>query len=441
MSLIDRLARLPPAPAPPQVPERLVEVAGRVRQRFGDRRPVKPEALNILISRLTQATRNWDWKQLTDGEMAQVVRAWASQLATLAPDIEDFLLRELRCTTRRSLLGALCDGYLTGWVAREPRTSELARIIQARAAFLPRFWQIAFRATPESLDPADGAIRFGRWLAAQADPYRAVIARGILAPHGPGFMTEAHEAWLSASPEPVDEPTVRRMLAWIHPASAPRLEGDRAAAVVARLLRPWTARMPAKPLRTLLLNELIGHRGDPRHQNPHFWMQVGEDGKRILLRWLAGQRMEAFLDVVSQAAANMNQGSQWPPRRKFWMGLYEDGRIDEAWPSFGKDAQAIADNLNWSAANAANSPAGGVFFGRQATNRSLLIMKIGKKIVVEGSHDFRVHIFDLGKRGTPDLYQGEYELNELILPRDDKENTHWHDPQGRWMDWVREKIG
>lgn len=401
MSLIDRLARLPSAPAPPQVPERLVEVAERVRQRFGDRRPVKPEALNILISRLAQATRQWDWKQLTDGEMAQVVRAWAGRLVRLPTDVEDFLLRELRCSTRRSLLGALCDGYFAGWVVRDPRTSELARIIQDRASWLPRSWQIAFQATPESLDPTDGAVRFGRWLAAQADPYRAVVARGIVAPYGPGFMTEAHEAWLAALPEPVDETTIRRMLAWIHPASAPRLEGDRAAAVVARLLRPWTARMPAKPLRTLLLNELIGHRGDPRHQNPHFWMQVGEDGKRILLRWLAGQRMEAFLDVVSRSEEKLDSGNQWPARRRFWMGLYEEGWIDEAWPSYGTEAQAIADEIARTTGDLAYAA-----YGRQLSRKStsLLIMRVGQRLVVEGSHNFRVHVFRQGSAASVGLY-------------------------------------
>lgn len=435
MSLIDRLARLPPAPAPPQVPERLVEVAERVRQRFGDRRPVKPEALNILISRLTQATRNWDWKQLTDGEMAQVVRAWASQLATLAPDIEDFLLRELRCTTRRSLLGALCDGYLTGWVAREPRTSELARIIQARAAFLPRFWQIAFRATPESLDPADGAIRFGRWLAAQADPYRAVIARGILAPHGPGFMTEAHAAWLSALPEPVDEPTIRRMLAWIHPSGTPQLQGGRAAIVVARLLRPWGNAMPPKPLRTFLLDEFVRYRGDPRRENAHFWNEVGEDGKRTLMRWLAGQRMEAFLDVVSRSEEKSDAGDQWPARREFWMGLYEEGRIDEAWPSYGTEAQTIADELTRTTGDRAYAA-----YGRQLSrkNTSLLIMRVGRHIVVEGSHNFRVHVFRLSENTPLTLYQSEYAVDDFILP-DPHRDARRH--VGNWMEWVREKIG
>ncbi|MCX5568170.1 MULTISPECIES: EH signature domain-containing protein [Kaistia] len=434
MSLIDRLARLPSAPSSPGLPERLVKAAERIRQRFGDRRPVKPDALDVLVDRLTQAIRQWDWSRLTEGEIAQVVRAWASRLVRVAADVEDFLLRELGRSTRRSLLGALCDGYFIGWVTQNARTAELAHIIQDRAAWLPKSWQIVFRATPESLDTNEGAVRLGRWLAVQSAPYRAVIERGIVTPHGPGFMSEVHGAWLAALPEPRDETTIRRMLAWIHPPGVPKLEGDRATAVVARLLRPWANTMPPKPLRTLLLDELIRNRGDPRRENEHFWAQVGEDGKRTMLRWLAGQRMEAFLDVVSRSEEKLEAGDQWPARRRFWMGLYEEGRIDEAWPSYGTDAQAIADQLARTTGDLTYSA-----YGRQLSrkNTSLLIMRVGPHIVVEGSHNFRVHVFHHRENMPLALYQLRYDVDNFMLP-DPHPDARRH--VGNWMNWVREKI-
>lgn len=436
MSLIDRLARLPSAPSSPGSPERLAKAVERIRQRFGDRQPVKPEALDALVERLTQAIRRWDWSRLTEGEISQVVRAWASRLVRVAADVEEFLLRELGRSTRRSLLGALCDGYFVGWVTRDVRTTELARIIQDRAAWLPRSWQIVFRTIPESLDTNEGAVRLGRWLAVQADPYRAATERGIVAPHGPGFMAEVHDTWLAALPEPRDETTIRRMLAWIHPADSPKLEGDRATGVVARLLRPWANTMPPKPLRTLLLNELVRHRGDPRRENGHFWTQVGEDSKRTMLRWLAGQRMEAFLDVVSRSEEKLEAGDQWPARRRFWMGLYEEGRIDEAWPSYGTDAQAIADQLARTTGDLTYSA-----YGRQLSrkNTSLLIMRVGPRIVVEGSHNFRVHLFRQGSTTAPRLYEGRYDLDGFILPQG-HQDARMHDAAGNWMSWVRERI-
>ncbi|WP_428681693.1 EH signature domain-containing protein [Reyranella sp.] len=436
MSLIDRLAALPSASPSPADVTRLVRVAERITKRFGNPRPVKAEAVDALVSRLTQAIRRWDWTRLTESEIAQVVLAWASGRVRVAVDVDDFLLRELRRSTRMCLLGALCDGYFYGWAAREPRTFELARIIQDRSTWLPRSWQIVFRAIPESLDPAEGAVSLGHWLALQADPYGAVIERGIVAPHGPGFMTQVHDAWLAALPEPVTEPITRRMLAWVHPVGAPMLEGDRATSVVAQILRPWSVRMPPKPLRTFLLHELLEHRGDPRRENAHFWAGVGENGTRTLLRWLAGQRMEAFLDVVSRSEENMEAGGQWAARRRFWMGLYEEGRIDEAWPSYGTGAQTIADSLARKTGDLAYAS-----YGRQLSrkNTSLLIMRIGKYLLVEGSHNFRIHAFRQDSPSSPRLYESQYDVDRFLLPVGHRD-ARMHDPVGNWMNWVREKI-
>ncbi|TSD89943.1 hypothetical protein FFK22_003825 [Mycobacterium sp. KBS0706] len=434
MSLLDRTAALPSALPPARDPVRLVQAAERIRLRFGDRRPVQLEALDVLISRFGVALTRWDWAGITEGQTAQVVRAWAARIARLPAELEAFFLRELRHCTRMTLLGALCDGFLAGWITNNPLTLELGRIIQSRAAWLPRAWQAVFRSVPELLDIMAGAQTFGRWLAVQADPYEAALGKGISAPHGPGFMAQVHAAWLAALPEPTDEPAARRTLAWIRPAGAPALDGDRAAQVVQRLLRPWRNGMPPPALRALLLKVLTETYGDPRRDNPQFWDRVGEDGRRVMLRWLAGQRMEAFLDVVSRAEENLDGGQQWPARRRFWMGLYEQGRIDEAWPSFGADAQAIANERARTTGDSAYSS-----YGRQLRrkNISLLIMRIGRYVIVEGSHNFRVHVFRQDAIGSPRLYEDQYDVDAFILP-DLHPDARRH--IGDWMGWVRERI-
>jgi hypothetical protein len=434
MSLLDRIAALPSALPPAREPVRLLQAADRVEHRFGDRQPVKPEALDALIARFTIALARWDWAGITEGQTAQIVRAWAARIASLPAEPEAFLLRELRQCTRMTLLGALCDGFLAGWDANHSLTVEVGQIIQERAAWLPKAWQAIFRSVPELFDAVAGALTFGRWLAAQADPYRAALGKGVSAPHGPGFMVQVHAAWLATLPEPTDEPAARRMLAWLRPAGAAVLDGDRAVQVVQRLLSPWRDKMPSTGLRTLLLNALTETYGDPRRDNPQFWAQVGEDGRRVVLRWLAGQRMEAFLDVVSRAEERIDGGDQWPARRRFWMGLYEEGRIDEAWPSFGTDAQAITDQLARTTGDSAHSS-----YGRQLTRRntSLLIMRIGQNVIVEGSHNFRVHVFRQDARGCPRLYENQYDVDAFILP-DHHPDARRH--IGDWMSWVRARI-
>lgn len=437
MSLVDRIAALPDRLPSPTDPARLVATVDAVKARYADFGAVKRDALDMLVARAAAAIRTWTWGELTEGDLAIVIRAMAAREVDMPPALEAFLVEELGVSTRRNLLRALCDGFLSGWAPQNERTATFVRIIAARSAWLPRDWQGRFTNLPELLDVVAGAETFGRWLASRADPYRAVIEKGIAAPHGLGFMRHVHDAWLAAQPPANDDPKVRRLLAWILPDGAPVLRGDRAAAVVARLLQPWTRIMPPEALRSLLAKTLVDAYGDPRRENPKFWQEVGPEGRRVMLRWLAGRRMETFLDVVSRAEAKGDHGDQWLPRRRFWMEVYETGRIDEAWVSFGKDAAEIAGRLGRETNDIAYME-----FGRTAKSRKdtcLLIMRIGAKVVVEGSHNFRIHVFDAGRPGAPDLYADEYDVDLFILDLG-HEDARVHDAAGRWMDWVRRRV-
>ena len=56
------------------------------------------------------------------------------------------------------------------------------------------------------------------------------------------------------------------------------------------------------------------------------------------MRWLTGQNIRFFLDVVS----HVETSHMWAPRRKFWLGLYEQRRIDAAWVAFSRKAAEFA---------------------------------------------------------------------------------------------------
>jgi hypothetical protein len=93
----------------------------------------------------------------------------------------------------------------------------------------------------------------------------------------------------------------------------------------------------------------------------------------------------------------------WAPRRDFWLALFEEGRISEAWVAFGSAAREYArNNLMRSGATDINKR-----FGRQQDrggNTSLLIMKIGNKTVVDGCHSYKTHIFSRDEDAAPQLY-------------------------------------
>ena len=131
----------------------------------------------------------------------------------------------------------------------------------------------------------------------------------------------------------------------------------------------------------------------------------------------------------------------WEPRREFWLRLYEQGRILAAWVAFSEEAENYArQSLSSSGSDRA------LAFGSQVArgirlNTSLLIMDLGSKIVVEGSHSYKVHIFKKGSDRTPSLYFGEYDCEHVRLIPDQPQGFH----QARshvsgWEDWVLERI-
>lgn len=438
MSLLDSISSLPDPIKPPSAAQKLEKSVARVKLAFPGCGVTKPDELDALVSRIAAAIEKNDWAGVTEGNVATVIRAMAAGTVVLPSSVQSFLIEELALCTRKTLLGALCDGFLPGWTSGTSRTRWLAQMLVARAAWLPARWQSLFQAVPEALDAETGAIQFGQWLATQTDPYRAVIAKGILAPHETGFMAHVHAAWLAALPTIRDEAAIRRVLAWIIPHQAPALDGDRGAKAVARLLMPWQRELPPDNVQSFLPATLTTAYGDPRKERPEFWILVGDDARKVMLRWLAGRSMEAFIEVVTRAEAGGGHREQWSNRRRFWMGMHKRGRIDEAWVAFTKDAQAIAEGLFRETHDPAYSA-----FGMQDGSRKdtcLLIMRVGRKIIVEGSHNFRVHVFEFGEVRAPTLYAAGYNVDDIILMPREHPQTKVHDAPGNWMRWVEDKV-
>jgi hypothetical protein len=437
MTLLDCLAALPGALPPPSEPVRLHTAVEEIRTAYPAVRPVEPKELSEIIGRIDAALRSWDWGIVKEGEIAIAVKAYAARAPEMTQPVALFLRRELAQTTRATLLSALSEGYIAGWMPADRETRWMQSIIVARAAWLPREWQQRFVLAPALLDPEEGHREFGHRLATEPDPFRAAQELGISAPHGPGFMRHVHMAWLAALPEAVDDSTVDRILRWIVPSGAPKLDDDRAAAAVARLLNPWQRRMPPPNLRAKLVKAIVGAYGDLRKENSHFWHQVGDAGRRVVLRWLAGQRMEAFLEVVSRAEAQGDFSAQWAARRRFWMGMFQNGRIDDAWASYSKAARAIAVDLYRKTDDAAFREHARQIGSRKTT--CLLIMQVGEFVVVEGSHNLRVHIFRATDQNAPKLHADRYDVEEFLLPTGHPD-ARMHDAAGNWMTWVQDRV-
>jgi hypothetical protein len=142
--------------------------------------------------------------------------------------------------------------------------------------------------------------------------------------------------------------------------------------------------------------------------------------------------MKFFCDMVT-ATQNSHM---WPPRRDFWLQLYDDKMIDEAWVAFGSEARRYAEN---------NLLRGGQTdvkrrFARQLDrggSTSLLIMRIGNKIVVDGCHSYKTHIFQIDDENAPKLYQPQYHCDNIMRT---SSNSKPHNSIRNWSQWVQQHV-
>ena len=151
-----------------------------------------------------------------------------------------------------------------------------------------------------------------------------------------------------------------------------------------------------------------------------------------MLRWVTGESIRFFLDVVSAVETS----HMWEPRREFWLGLYEDGLIDSAWVAFSPDGKRVANQQR-----RRHHGEDGLAFGEQTaggsrSNTSLLILRIGQCIVVEGSHNYKVHVFPSSNPRAPRMFQRRYDCEQIRLSSAEAQ-AH----VGYWQDRVREMIG
>jgi len=438
MSLADVLARLQPY-KPPALPSMSPVAAAveRVLARWPDVVNEPPESdRERIVVEMKRRLDESDWRDLyTSFVTSAAVALFDTQRRereNLGP-LRQFYFEEIVANESKLFRSGMLAVYLGSYHPGAAHTVQLGRALSQVSGGLSDRWQPLLRAVPRLLDGNSAHEQLGQLMVGMPSPWSDLKSIGMRKPHDGGLMTHAHLSFVKGmAPSLKSELSINKLLDWLKPEGTQTAKSEGAAQAVAALLNPWLGGDPPAELKAELTTRLVGLYGDPRGTNAeHPWNSASmpEPLVAMLARWLTGQNIQFFMDVVSEA----DPDPMFPPRRKFWMQLHQEGRIDDAWVALSDHGASIARR------RAAGRP--GLAFGHQTAgaNRAstcLLILKIGRKIVVEGSHSYKVHIFDEAAEATPKLHRSSYNCEAIRLIKGAKAKPHL----GDWQGWVREHI-
>jgi hypothetical protein len=178
--------------------------------------------------------------------------------------------------------------------------------------------------------------------------------------------------------------------------------------------------------------------GDPRMQ-PSKWARMRE-AAAIVRRWLTKQSLRQFLEVVDRIAVDR----MWKHRRAFWGAVYDQGLISDAWVVFGPKGADVARRASGKDITFATVTGGIV-----ATGHAVLLLRIGRGVVAEWSHNGRCIIWsDFEAPGAPALHAAAYDVAALRASNAATANlagsvfaiTHGRPESYHWQARVAEKL-
>lgn len=419
------------------VPEltRLVAAKKRVLDRWPDIVPDPPEKdQEAIVAQMRDLLQRDNW---ADVKMSFVLRALKVAFSNNFRDRKDvdqiirFAFEELEATTQATFLNAMVSIYLFSFQPKAEHSRNLGRKIAKKSELLNGKWRAIKEAYPRIFEADDGHLEIATSMVKMDEPWLTLKAQGFPNPHAPGLMDHVHDAYLDNIRENLKtEDQINLLFKWLNPEPGKRKQSG-SVNVIEAVLGHWLQRTPSDELRQIITEHLINQYNDPRTSQVK-WTGVTEELMNVIFSWLTREDLRFFISVVDAT----QRDPQWQPRKKFWLRLFDEGLIEQAWVAFCPSAERYArENLvrNGFTDNTRR-------FARQTKRKdtSILIMKIGSKIVVDGCHSYKTHVFNLDDPNAPKLFRREYDCDDDVMHRSQLSKAHIHIPS--WSDWVREAI-
>ncbi|KQX34249.1 hypothetical protein ASD04_16535 [Devosia sp. Root436] len=412
---------------------RLASTTDRIMARWPDVVVEPPDRdRERLVQEMQKRLETGDW---SDTKMSLVTTAAVALFDQARRERSDlaalrkFYCEEIESSDRRTFLNTMVAVFIGSYEPGAAHTAALANALDRSRAKIGARWAALLGSVPELLDARVAPSALASRMVRMAVPWDDLRHLGLRSPHAPGLMDHVHLAFVEQLAPQLDHRSgMERLIGWLKP-EGQQARASGAAQAISALLSPWQSRAPSTDDERFLTEALITLYGDPRVHRGGAWETVPEQLRNVIIRWLTGENIRFFLDVVSAVEDN----HMWEPRRKFWLGLHQQKRIDAAWVAFSPEAASYARQKG----------AGNKFlrYGKQIAGggdnkKSLLVLQIGQKIVVEGSHSFKVHVFrDDGKR-VPKLYQDRYDCQDIRDLPGSWSTMHLGDWQGRVLEHI-----
>jgi hypothetical protein len=422
---------------PPAIPtlNRLAAESARILQKWPDTafdpRGDREQIIREFAERLS---RN-HWNGLT---MARAVSAARIAFDSDFRDrdglrrVREFLIAEIRASTKVAFLGGMCSVYVSSFVPGARHTRDLAAALMSARERLSGKWRTILAGIPQLFLPDQAPDAFAVRMTAMENPWTGLKKIGFTSPHAPGLLDAAHLAFIrKISPFLDRRVSAKKLIDWLRPPGHQSREAGATESIDA-LLAPWQSGSPPDEFRDFLIQSLRSLYGDPRLARGTVWDRVLPSSRTTIMRWLTGENIRFFLDVVSR----VEDSHMWEPRRKFWLGLYERKMIDEAWVAFSPHATRVAREIGRKIGGEKNIAFGTQIAGGGRANTSLLILRLGRCIVVEGSHSYKVHVFKDRNPHCPKLFQREYDCDAIRSISGSETTVHNGDWQGRVLEQI-----
>jgi hypothetical protein len=388
---------------------RVVEAAETIAHPPTDVTITKPDDLDVIAARVTAAFEVGKLPALSDLRHAPWC-LWAGQrpISSNATVLERFL-DHIRSSGKKSAFSRLASVYVVAFPTSQPSLKSIATTLKELAHRFAGPWSLAAKELAV-FDPDEAPRRIAEIaLRNGSSPSRVLAQCGIDNLAAEAGLAEA--AFLAGIDQLARDQTLSgmerldRVINWGVRRDGRLLFEQHRGKLADALVLPYANQTPAKQVRDRYLGFLVANFDDPR-LSPGRWVQMRSTA--IVRRWLTEQSLRQFLDVVGRVAYSY----QWQYRRAFWEAVHRKGLISEAWVIFDNEGASIANQLfetDTPFARWASKPA--------VKGQACLLLKIGRGIVAEWSHDGRCHVWhDERDPSAPRIHDDRYQKGEVRIP-------------------------